>query len=816
VANPSIYVDPDPVQPDVFGRVPSTTLDNAIYASAWLVQDNGTGGSHASAFDAKTWTPIWSNYTTAKGNLFFPQQIKLKYLKLELTNLTEEYYPIYDSGIAVPYQTFPPSVTSGVTLNTANSIQTAEAAGLLSTGSDVVLSGIGSVNWLNPSTVNAAVNSVFGQTVTPTVVTNTPGFNSTVRLPNTTALDLAGVTRQEVSSPWVYTRSPMTATTMAGQTIASAASAIAAQGLSSSTAAISTSLANSFNPTMTSTAARTSLPTQGTDWWVAPGATMRWPAAMMTGLTGATTTVTAARPSTETRLRFNTPCVHYYTARSAVRDATVAYFAGIREVSPYVSTYVGGEDPPVFSFSRYDPSQWVLTNCHVLDEGPITSTAISYELVNGTFDLSIDNWTSTGHWTWADNIGHWDYGAAQTTADGTLQTLASLPMDTTPGAILDASVWVNWEGLSATSGAEALQLQAWFYNSGTYVSQQAVGLTYTPWPASTPASGGNFWAQIVASTTDADAFTVPDGVNQVRLVLVVTPDATAGTITFDTVLIGSANPVEGTAYKDFSTTASFDRLACRFADSGLVRSDDMWARQDPADTNISETALAYYTTTIPDQIPAGMWADTFADWSDSTITWGEPFPEVAINVDPNRVFNGKRVLHFRRVAGAGSAGIAVRQITNFVASGLFRLGCVFFKPRPNANQITLQLVRVSDGVVVYSEVFSPVVGYWYTHVTNFIEIPDSEDQEYTLQFLLTGDAADEIYLNDLYSELALIRYFARLGGADQHLYDVTALAYADQAIVSCTSPVQEFSIEVAILSPTAFAYGGQFTPNYLQ
>lgn len=815
LANPTIYASPDPVQPDSSGNIPATTLDNAIYGAAWTMQENGTGGSHVSAFASKAWTPILSNYFTQKGNLFFPQQVSLKYLKLEMTNLTEEYYPVYDSGITVTYKVFPPSVTNSI-LNTANSSQTGEAAGLLSTGNDVVLSGVGTVNWLNPASVNNAVNSLYGQTVTPVTVTNTPGYNSTVTLPNTTALDLAGQTRQEVSSPWVYTRSPMTATTMAGQAISAAASSVSNQGLTTSTAVISTQVASSFNPTTTSSTSRTSLPTQGTDWWVAPGATMRWPAAMMTGLTDSTTTVTAAKPSTETRLRFATTCVHYYTQKSVVRDATVAYYAGLREVQPYVTTYISGQDPDQFVFSRYDPTQWVLTNVSALPSGPITTAGVIYELINGGFDTDLNNWTQTqGVWIWDGTIGHWDFGSASVEADGTEKQLVSTAMDVVPGAEIDTSVWVTWEELTATPSSEAIQLQALFYYNGTYVSSLAVGLSYSTWAATTPESGGNIWAQIVAAEGSGTGLTVPDGVNQMSLALVVTPAATTGTINFDTVLVGTSTNTEGTAYKDFQTTSTFSRLQCTFQDSGLVRSDDMWAQADPLDTNISSTALAYYTSTIPDQIPAGMWSDTFADWDDLSITWGEPYSAVAISVDPNRVYNGKRVLHFTRAAGAGEAGITVRQITNFVSNGLFRLGCVFFKPTANNNQITIQLRRVSDGVYIYQETFSPTVGYWYTYVTNFVEIPESEDQEYTVEFVLTGDVTDEIYLNDLYSEIALIRYFAQLGGSDQFNHDVTALAYADTAIVSTTTPVQEFAIEVAILSSDAYAYGAVFQPTYL-
>lgn len=816
MTNPSIYVSPDPVQPDASGNIPATTLDNSIYAAAWTIQDNGTGGSHTSKFMYKTWTPILGNYFTDKGNLFFPQQISLKYLKLEMTNLTEEYYPIYDSGIPITYDTFPPSVIAP-NPNTANSSQTAEAAGLLSVGADVVLSGVGSVNWLNPSTVNNAVNSIYGQTVTPVTVTSTPGFNSITTLPNTTALDLASQTRQEISSPWVYTRSPLTATTMAAQTIATAASGVSTQGLTSPTAAISTQVASSFNPSTTSSPSPTSLPVQGSDWWVAPGATARWPASVMNGLTNSTTVSTAARMSTETRLRFTSTCVHYYTQQSAVRDATVAYYAGLREVQPYVTTYIPGQDPTTFTFTRYHPSQWVLTNIRALSTGPITTAGATYELVNGNFDTDINNWTQTqGVWVFDPTLGHWDLGSASVTADGTEKVLVSDPLDVVPGAEIDTSTWVTWSGLTATANSEAIQLQALFYNNGSYVSSLAVGLSYTTWASSTPESGGNFWAQIVASQDTSTGFTVPSAVNQMCLALVVTPDATEGQINFDTVLVGTATDTEGTAYKDFQTTSSFSRLQCSFSDSGLVRSDDMWAQEDPLDTNISSTALAYYTSTIPDVIPAGMWADTFGDWGSSTITWGEPRQDVAISIDPNRIYDGKRVLHFSRVAGGEEAGIIVRQITNFVANGLFRLGCVFYKPTASSNQITIRLRRVSDGVYIYQEVFNPVVGYWYNYVTNFIEIPESEDQEYTIEFVLSGDAADEIYLNDLYTEIALIRYFVQLGGASEYNHDVTTLAYSDQAIVSTTTPVTEFAVDVVIVSPKAFAYGMSAQPLYLR
>lgn len=831
-ANPGVYVSPDPVIPDANGNIPATTLDNAIYAAAWATQEHGTGGCHSTNFEDKLWTPIWSNYIAQKGKLYFPQQISMKYLQLEFTNLTEEPYPVYDSGIQTSYQVFPVSVTQQTVTNLKWS-----SDGALTVGPDVQLRGIGSVNWLNPSTVNNAVNAVFGKTVNLVNVTTGLGFN-TATLPNTTGTDVADQSRNEVSSPWVFKRTPPNTTTIAAQLISTATTggavqsgATALQGAAFAAAANVTnvtvagsqqtnSLANpasAFSPALNFPSTLPTLPAQGSDWWVFPGSTLRLPATVMNGLTGLTGTVTGRGHTTTERPRFTTTCVHRYDIKTVARDSAVAYFAGVREATPYLTVYIANQDPAVFIFSQYSSAQWVWNNITALDSGPITTAGSLYQIINPNFDTDINNWEQTeGDWTWDGSLGYWYLGTATVIADGTEKQLVSTPMDVTEGVHLDASVWVTWAGLSATSGSQALTLTALYYNDDTFVSSQTVGLTYSPWPADTPETSGNTWAQIVAQLALDSNFLVPPGVTQMRLALMVTADATAGQVWFDTVVIGTTDLVEGTIFKDFSTQSTFVKLTCSFTDTGLVRSDDMWAQADPNDTNISSTALAYYTSTIPDAIPAGMWADTFADWGDARIVWGEPRAVVAIQVDPDRIFQGKRVLHFSRAGGAEEAGVKIRQNTFFVAGGLFRIGCIFFKPATNTNQVTIRLRRVSDGVYIHQESFDPVIGYWYEYISSFIEIPDSEDQQYSVELVCSGDDPDEFYLNDLYCEIAQIRYFVRLGDESQFLHDVTALRYAGLAIVSTTDPVQEFSVQAAVLSPHSYCYGGSFQPTYLK
>ena len=86
---------------------------------------------------------------------------------------------------------------------------------------------------------------------------------------------------------------------------------------------------------------------------------------------------------------------------------------------------------------------------------------------------------------------------------------------------------------------------------------------------------------------------------------------------------------------------------------------------------------------------------------------------------------------------------------------------------------------------------------------------------------LTGTFEDDLYVSDLYTEIAHIRYFMRLGGVSNPNavnLDVTELAHSPtgDAIVTCTEPTNEVALEVVMLSPLAVAYGATMTPVYQQ
>lgn len=830
--NASQYADPDPVMPDINGNIPATTLDNAILAVDWTTQQFICGGTHDTWFEDKEWTPVWSNYITQKGFLILPQSLSMQYLKLEFTDLTPAPYPVYDSGIQVTYDVFPISVvqTATQTPPTLGGI----IGGLLTLGADILFTGVGAVNFLNPSTVNNALNSIFGSTTTNVTVTVGPGVG-TAALPNSTLSSLqATSTRSETSSPYVYRRTPINPTTLAQNAYTAITAQDTIQGNASTTDPTSQVIANSTNTTTIAPTNAGALPIRGQDWWVFPGQTAKMPASIMNGLT-TSQVVTERNGTTETRVRFTTTSVHQYDTKTVTLDAAMAYFAGVLEIQPYITTNIVNQDPINYVFTSYDPTQWVFTNINALASGPITAVSNPYVIDNPLFQQNIDDWTaSSGTWTWSGDgyqsgqqplvpTGQ-SYGAAQVTANSTNLKLISEPIPVTAGSVINFSGWITYQNVTSSSGGKIS------IGCATYLGLTLVDATVdlsmdlvNPTGSSTP-SYGEYFVHVFGN------FTVPGGVDNLAITFNVNNLVTAGTVFFsnpemapsttaDTLdpTLGWSTSTSGTIFKDFQTQSDFVKLDCEFSDSGLMLSDGMWAQEDPLDTNISSIVLAPSTGTIPSVIPAGMWGDSFGDWGDTTIDWGEPEGVVSIQIDPNMIFDSMRVLHFTRAAGAEEAGILIRQETNFVANGLFRIGAVWFKPTANANQITVRLRRLSDGVYIYEETINaPVAGYWFTYQSAFIEIPDSQDQVYTVELVLTGDLADDLYVNNLFCQIASIRYFVRLGDSSEFLHDVTALAYSDSCSVSCTVPVTEFSVEAEFLSDRAFAYASTFTPNFLK
>lgn len=635
-SNAVIYVSPDPVLPDDQGVIPPSSLDNAIYGVDWTRQSAATGGTDHTEYSSKEWTPIWRNYVAEKGKLYFPQMISAKFLKLEFTNLTEEPYPIYESGIDVSYKVFPISVSQTSTLG-PRLFTGPNVGGLFGVAN---LNGIKSINWFNPFSIISDVLSIVTPQTEPVRIDTGPGY-VTSTLPNNTDSQITKSYRAELSQRSIYRRDELDPYVLAQDQYYTT---IKGEGLAKLQPYTNIPWAEieAANPgALSHTRQLGSMPVRGTDYWIFPGQSLKIPAAVMTRLTD-TSTVTERRATLESRVRFTTTAVHRYETRTVRRDAAIAYFAALREVIPMVSSYILGQDKDAYNFDYYTADQWHFAKTRTANNGAITS-------------------------------------------DGT----------------------------------------------------------------------------------------------------------------------GTA-----TMYFNIQTYSNFAKLRADFRDSGLLRGEALWA-------SANSNQLSPYAQLIPASPDGAMWYDNFVDWTDTSAQWGAPRGVVSINLDPDRLYQGKRVLHFRRAPGAGEAGISLQQQTNYVAGALVRLGCTIYKPVDNTNVILMRLVRISDGAVIYETPVDVDAGRWTNFQSAFVEVPGGT-QSYRVQLVLTGDKTDDLYVNDVYTQLSHVRYFIQLGDGSQPLVEVTDLRYADGAAVVAPSPVNQATVRVSIVSPKGYAFGSTITPMYLQ
>lgn len=366
LTNPVVYVSPEPLLPNEEGVVPSSSLDNAIISADFTQQQSPTGGTDSSEFEGKEWTPIWRNYVVEKGFLNFPQTINCRYIKLEFTNLNAEPYPIYESGIDVKYRVYPLSVQQTASNGPKLSVG-ANVGGLLGVAN---LNGVKTINWLNPWSVISGAQAVFG-TQHDVIQVNQGGTYTSSTIPHTYDSPITKTRRMELSSNLVYRRQILDPYVLAKNEYQTLIKAEGLQKLQPYTNIPWQDIA-AANPGAISTKQLVgTLPVRGTDWWIFPGQELRIPAQVMNKLTDSSV-VLESKATLETRVRFTTTAIHRYDIRTVRRDAAIAYFAGVREVIPMISSFIYGQDRDVFDFPFYSPDQWSYTAIKTFPNGAIS------------------------------------------------------------------------------------------------------------------------------------------------------------------------------------------------------------------------------------------------------------------------------------------------------------------------------------------------------------------------------------------------------------------------------------------------------------
>lgn len=136
--------------------------------------------------------------------------------------------------------------------------------------------------------------------------------------------------------------------------------------------------------------------------------------------------------------------------------------------------------------------------------------------------------SAAGQWSWdgsQDHTGVTGSGSAKYACNGALGALRGIPGAVSPSQTVTPSAWVMWSGLTASSGTSPIQLELIPYSGAG--SSLFAGTPVTIASVTSPGSS-HAWEELTGT------YTVPSsGVTAVQLRLVVTADATAGSIWWD-------------------------------------------------------------------------------------------------------------------------------------------------------------------------------------------------------------------------------------------------------------------------------------------
>ncbi len=826
LADPTTYTEPDPVLPGEDGRMPSTSLDNAVYAAPWVSREHGAGGADSSHYEDKEWTPVWRDYTAVKGFLHLPAPVGAKYLKLEFSNLTEEPYPIYQSGIEVRYKVFPVSVTQQSWLGRK---AYSGKGGFLGMGTFISVNGVKSVNWFNPASVAQAVTALYG-VQTPPVIINTGTPYITTTMPRQGAQLVEDSRRIEAASSYVYARETLQPYVLAADQYNTI---IKAEGLQAIQPFVNVPWKDieAANPgAVTKVRSTGTVPIRGSDWWIYPGQQLKVPAAVMERLT-ATQTVTERKLTLERRVRFSTVSVHRYDYRTVERDAAIGYFAAVREVQPYTASYIAGEDKPVFDFPIYDPTQWVF------DEHIVRCTRI-----NG--------------------LGETEFAGPIKTAlpgPGTASKILSTQSDFSrvtleyqdgPGLLRSNTIWAAEDD----DGTEGQRLSP-------YVSVLPSSIPTGTWSDATKdwndteAKWGSPFGIISANLSDERRF-------QGSRVLSFTRDAdisSAGEgveagINLNQYLGFIPGSVMRFGLVYFKPYANKNTLRLRMTCSdntvgtaGVVYSETIvpqvgqWVRHDTSFVVVPETLQNNgFSGSLTNWVGGGSSAWNFDGTVGRTVLSSGPGSAKVIGdgttttltSDKSLFFAGEKASCTAWVKWSGLSGAG--RVISIRAAFYTSAGQTANSPTFTRDLTDQATVTAADGAsggwtLVGGSLDLPTTGashvafqitvagatgpVWVDDVT--ASVPGAARQTYDLSLTVVGSSKDDLYVADLYTDVAPIRYFVRLGDGFNH--EVTDLRYTrSETVVTSPVPVNEMTLRTVIMTPGARAGGMKATPLYLR
>jgi gp138 len=435
-SDPESYWFPAPVIESKDGEIPETSLTNAALAVDWVKEDTPRGGMDSSFFSSIVWTPIWADYVLHRGWYFFPQPRLMNFLKLEITNLTEEPYPIWEPGIETSYATFPLDVkktareiatayktTNTTIIDTTTTTNTKTYTdGSLSNDTTTIEKSQSSSSTSSRGRTRKRSNYDLEIEVGKRTISNTPVyFDKKYPISWTTEKASSVVYRgshAQKSTSHRTSESERTYTTGGVKWVAQARYYTVVRGdyliKIASRYGVNWQDIYRANQSLIDSDYRVNLlPRRYPGWWIFPGQQLRIPGEDLvqvdttethverkksnigvSTVTTYNTDVTKETTTLTTRERFTTTSVHRYDIKTVKRDVELGYFAGIKELKVFRADWLSNADLTAYRVEDYSTGEFTLTNCQK-GEGVVTATRADATVVSEIFP-SISRYTQVG------------------------------------------------------------------------------------------------------------------------------------------------------------------------------------------------------------------------------------------------------------------------------------------------------------------------------------------------------------------------------------------------------------------------------------
>lgn len=434
--DPESYWFPAPVIESKDGEVPETSLTNTVLAVDWAKEDTPRGGMDSSFFSSIVWTPIWADYVLHKGWYFFPQPRLMTFLKLEITNLTEEPYPIWEPGIETSYATFPIDVkktareiatayktTNTTIIDTTTTTNTKTYTdGSLSNDTTTIEKSQSSSSTSSRGRTRKRSNYDLEIEVGKRTISNTPVyFDKKYPISWTTEKASSVVYRgshAQKSTSHRTSESERTYTTGGVKWVAQARYYTVVRGdyliKIASRYGVNWQDIYRANQSLIDSDYRVNLlPRRYPGWWIFPGQQLRIPGEDLvqvdttethverkksnigvSTVTTYNTDVTKETTTLTTRERFTTTSVHRYDIKTVKRDVELGYFAGIKELKVFRADWLSNADLDVYRVEDYSTGEFTFTGCKK-GEGVVVAYWNNATVVSDVFP-SISRYTQVG------------------------------------------------------------------------------------------------------------------------------------------------------------------------------------------------------------------------------------------------------------------------------------------------------------------------------------------------------------------------------------------------------------------------------------